>query len=181
MPDYKDLTRRMDGAVEKLRAELANLRAGRLSAGILDQVQVEAYGQTMPLSQLSTANMKEPRLLTVQVWDKARVEDVERAIRKADLGLNPVVDGQLVRLPLPQLSEERRKELVKLAARASEQARIAVRNVRRDGMEKLKSEEKEIGKDAARSAHNKVQELTDKAIKRIDTMLSDKEKEIMQV
>ncbi len=181
MPDYKDLSRRMNGAVENLRGEFANLRAGRPSAGILDNVQVEAYGQTMPLAQMATINMKEPRLLTVQVWDKARVEDVERAIRKADLGLNPVVEGQSIRLPMPQLSEERRKELAKLAARASEQARIAVRNIRRDGMDRLKSEEKEIGKDEARSGQTKVQELTDEAIKRIDAALADKEKEIMQV
>ena len=181
MPDYKDISRRMDGAVENLRSEFANLRAGRLSAGILDNVQVEAYGQTMPLPQMATINMKDPRLLTVQVWDKAHVENVDRAIRKADLGLNPVVEGQLIRLPMPQLSEERRKELVKLAARASEQARIAVRNVRRDGMDKLKSEEKEIGKDEAHAGQTKVQELTDQAIKHIDAALADKEKEVMQV
>ena len=180
MADLKDLERRMQGAVENLRQEFSALHAGRANPALLEGVQVEAYGQTLPLDQLATINMPEPRLLTVQVWDKAQIAPIEKAIMKADLGLTPAVEGQLMRLAVPQLSEERRKEVVKLATRATEQARIAVRHIRRDGMDKVKAQEKEIGKDAAHAEQAKVQALTDDHIKRIDQLLSEKEKEIMQ-
>ena len=182
-PDLRDVERRMDGAVEVLRRELAGLRTGRVSLSLLEPVMVEAYGTKMPLSQVATIGAPEPRLLSVQVWDKSLVKAVENAIRAADLGLNPASDGSLVRVPIPELSEERRLELTKIAAKYSEQAKVSVRNVRRDGMEMLKGMEKdsEISKDEHRRRGEEIQKLTDSHVARIDEMLASKEKEIMQI
>lgn len=181
--DLKDLDRRMEGAVNVLKQEFSGLRTGRANASLLDPITVTAYGATMPLSQVATVSVPEPRMISVQVWDKTQVAAVEKAIRESDLGLNPVVDGQNLRLPIPELNEERRQELTKVAAKYAEQARVAVRNVRRDGMEHLKRLEKdgEIGQDDQHGLADKVQTLTDKMIKSIDEALSVKEKEIMQV
>jgi len=178
-----DLKKRMDGAVEVLRKEFAGLRTGRASASLLEPIQVQAYGTEMPLAQVGTSSVPEARMLSVQVWDKNVVKAVEKAIRTSDLGLNPSVEGTLVRVPVPELSEERRQELAKVAARYAEQARIAVRNVRRDGMEQLKRLEKdgEISQDEQHKAAAQVQELTDQEIKRINEMLAAKESEIMTV
>lgn len=182
-PDIDDLTRRMAGAVEVLRKEFAGLRTGRASAALLEPIVVEAYGSTMPLNQCGTVNVPDPRMLTVQVWDKSLVGAVEKAIRDSGLGLNPASDGQTVRVPIPQLNEERRVELTKIANKYAEQARIAVRNVRRDGMDGLKRLEKdsEISKDEHKIWADEIQELTDKHIKEIDESLEAKDAEIMQV
>jgi ribosome recycling factor len=179
----QDLSRRMDGAIETLKREFAGLRTGRASPALLEPVKVEAYGTEMPLTQVGTIGTPEPRMLTVQVWDRALVGAVERAIRDWGLGLNPSADGQLVRVPIPQLTEERRNELARAAARYAEGARIAVRGVRRDGMEQVKTHEKkhDIGEDVAKSWQDEVQKLTDQFIKRIDESLVDKEKDIRQV
>jgi len=173
----------MDGALETLRKELAGLRTGRASANLLDPVVVDAYGSKMPLTQVGTVSVPEPRLITVQVWDKGQVKAVEKAIREAGLGLNPHADGTLVRVPIPDLNQERRQELVKVAGKYAEQARVSVRNVRRDGMELLKGLEKkhEISQDEHRKWQDEVQALTDSHIKKIDESLSAKEKEILQV
>lgn len=181
--DLEDIKRRMDGALDALKREFAGLRTGRASTGLLDPIKVEAYGQTMPISQVGTVGVPEPRLLTVQVWDKSMVGAVERAIRDSDLGLNPSADGQLVRVPIPELSEERRKELTKIAGRYSEQAKVAVRNVRRDGMDLLKRQEKDgdISQDEQKKLSDQIQKLTDEHIKLIDEATAAKEKEIMQV
>jgi ribosome recycling factor len=181
--DLKEIDRRMRGALVVLKQEFGGLRTGRASASLLDPIMVNAYGSPMPLNQLATVNAPEPRLITVQVWDKTQVGAVDRAIRESDLGLNPVVEGQLLRLPIPELNEERRHELAKVAHKYAEQARVAVRNVRRDGMEHLKKAEKdgEMGKDEHHSLSTKVQELTDKIIKEIDETLASKEAEIVQV
>ncbi|HFA59229.1 MAG TPA: ribosome recycling factor [Rhodospirillales bacterium] len=181
--DLKDLKKRMDGAVEVLRREFAGLRAGRASARLLDPITVEAYGTEMPLSQVGTVGVPDPRMLTVQVWDKGLVKAVEKAIRSADLGLNPQTDGNLIRIPLPELSEERRAELVKVAHRYAEQARIAVRNVRRDGMDQLKRLEREgeISQDEHRHLADEIQKLTDQHIAAINSLLEQKEKDIMTV
>jgi len=181
--DLSDLEKRMDGAITALRNELAGLRTGRASAHLVDSVTVEAYGQRMPLNQVGTVSVPEPRLISIQVWDKGMVQAVDRAIREAGLGLNPVIDGQLVRIPIPILTEERRKELVKIAHKYAESARVAVRNVRRDGMERLKKQEKdgEISQDQHKGIGDKVQKLTDDHVKKVDEMLATKEKEIMQV
>ena len=181
--DLQDIERRMRGALGSLKKEFAGLRTGRANPALLDPIMVNAYGSSMPLNQVANISVPEPRMITVQVWDKSQVGAVEKAIRESDLGLNPVVDGTLLRLPIPELNEDRRKELVKVAHKYSEQARVAVRNVRRDGMEVLKKQEKEgeIGKDDHHSLSQKVQELTDKIIKEIDDSLSAKEAEIMQV
>jgi ribosome recycling factor len=178
-----ELNRRMNGAVATLKAELAGLRTGRASPALLEPVKVEAYGNPMPISQLGTVSTPEPRLLTVQVWDKGLVKVVDKAIRDAGLGLNPQVDGQLLRIPIPELNEERRKELVKLAHKYAEQGRIAVRNVRRDGMEALKKAEKDhkIGQDEHRKIGEELQKLTDAHIHDVDQALHAKEQEIMQV
>ena len=181
MTDFNDIERRMGGALDKLKTEFSGLHVGRANPAMLDIIQVEVYGAQTPLAQLGTINVPEPRLITIQVWDKTQVAAIEKAIVKADLGINPVVDGQIIRLPVPQLSEERRKEIVKLASRAAEQARIAVRNVRRDGMDGLKAEEKEIGKDEVNSGQKKIQALTDKFIKKVDDMLSEKEKDTLAI
>jgi ribosome recycling factor len=181
--DLKEIERRMRGALTVLKQEFAGLRTGRANMGLLDPIVVNAYGNQMPLNQLATINVPESRLITVQVWDRSQVGAVERAIRESDLGLNPVVEGQLLRLPIPELNEERRHEIAKVAHKYSEQARVAVRNVRRDGMEHLKRMEKDgdIGKDEHHSLSIKVQDLTDKIIKEIDETLASKEAEIMQI
>jgi ribosome recycling factor len=181
--DLKDLGRRMDGAVEVLHTEFAGLRTGRASPSLLDPVQVEAYGTRMPLNQVGNVSVPEARLLTVQVWDRSMVKSVEKAIREAGLGLNPQTDGQTIRVPIPELNEERRRELSKIAGKYAEQARVAVRNVRRDGMEHLKRAEKEgeISQDEHKKAADEIQAMTDAHIKKIDEALASKEKEIMQV
>lgn len=181
--DPDDLLRRMDGAIEALRKEFSGLRTGRASTALLDNVMVDAYGAKMPMSQVGSVNVPEPRLLTVQVWDNSLVKEAEKAIRDSDLGLNPQTEGNLIRVPLPDLSEERRVELTKVAAKFGEQARVAVRNVRRDGMDTLKKNEKdkEISKDEHRDRGEDIQKLTDSHIEIIDKMLSSKEQEILQV
>lgn len=182
-PDLEDIRKRMDGAVEVLRRELGALRTGRASAAILDPVTVEAYGTRMPLNQVGTIGVPEPRMITVQVWDKGLVKAVEKAIRSADLGLNPQVDGTLIRIPLPELTEERRQDLVKVAHKYAEQARIAIRNVRRDGMERLKRMEKEgeISQDEHRHWADEIQKLTDAHIEQVNRLLEQKEKDILTV
>ena len=181
--DLKDLEKRMQGALSVLKQEFGGLRTGRASASLLDPITVSAYGSKMPLNQVATVSVPEPRMISVSVWDKSHVAAVEKAIRDSDLGLNPVVDGTTLRLPIPELNQERRQELSKIAAKYAEQARVSVRNVRRDGMDTLKRLEKdhEIGEDEHHSHSAKVQELTDKVIKDIDSALSAKESEIMQV
>lgn len=182
-PDISDIKRRMGGALETLRKELSGLRTGRASANLLDPVMVEAYGNKMPLTQVGTISVPEPRMITVQVWDKGQVKAVEKAIREAGLGLNPNVDGALIRVPIPDLNQERRQELVKVGGKYAEQARVSVRNVRRDGMEMLKQLEKkhELSQDEHRKWHDEIQALTDSHIKKIDESLATKEKEILQV
>ena len=184
MPSYdrSDLQRRMHGAVEALRHDLGGLRTGRASTTLLDPIHVEVYGSNMALNQVATVSAPEPRLLSVQVWDRGNVGAVERAIRNADLGINPIVDGQNIRLPIPDMTEERRKELAKLAHQYAEKAKIAVRNVRRDGMEGLKTDEKkhEISQDEHKRLEVEVQKMTDETIKEIDSAMAAKEKEILQ-
>lgn len=178
-----EVNRRMNGAVTALKAELAGLRTGRASPHLLEPVKVEAYGSQMPITQVGTVSTPEPRLLTVQVWDKGLVKATDKAIRDAGLGLNPQIDGQLLRIPIPELNEERRKELVKLAHKYAEQGRVAVRNIRRDGMEALKKAEKDhkISQDDHRKQGDELQKLTDAHIHDIDQALHGKEQEIMQV
>ncbi|MGB8841671.1 MAG: ribosome recycling factor [Aliidongia sp.] len=173
----------MEGALEALKKEFSGLRTGRASTNLLDPVMVDAYGSSMPLAQCGTVSAPEPRMLTVQVWDRALVKPVEKAIRDAGLGLNPQADGQTVRVPIPDLNEERRRELTKVAAKYTEQARIAVRNVRRDGVDSLKKLEKEgeISQDEHRKLLADVQSLTDDFIRKIDDAMAQKEKEILQV
>ena len=182
-PDLDDLERRMDGALTALSKEFQGLRAGRGSAALLEPIVVDAYGQKMPINQVGTIGVPEPRLLTVQVWDKTMTKAVEKAIRDANLGLNPQGEGQLIRIPIPDLSEERRTELSKIASKYAESTRIAVRNVRRDGMETLKKLEKDgdMGQDDRHLYETEIQEMTDRHIKKIDDSLAHKEKEIMQV
>lgn len=179
----KELKRRMDGAVSVLKEEFSGLRTGRASVHLLDPITVEAYGTQMPLTQVANVSVPEARLLTVQVWDKSLVSAVEKGIRNSSLGLNPMTEGQLIRVPVPELSQERRRELTKVAAQYAEQARVAVRNVRRDGMEQLKRLEKdgEIGQDEHRARADDVQKLTDDTIREIDEALTQKDAEIMQV
>jgi ribosome recycling factor len=183
MPTYNksDLERRMHGAVESLKHDLQGLRTGRASTTLLDPVNVEVYGAHMPLNQVATVSAPEPRMLSVQVWDKSNVGPVDKAIRSAGLGLNPIVDGQTLRLPIPDLTEERRKELAKLASQYAEKARIAVRNVRRDGNDALKADEKkhEISEDERKRHETEVQKLTDATIAEIDAATAAKEKEIL--
>ncbi|HJQ16180.1 MAG TPA: ribosome recycling factor [Allosphingosinicella sp.] len=184
MPAYNkaDLQRRMHGAVEVLKNDLGGLRTGRASTSLLDPVVVEVYGANMPLNQVATVSVPEPRMLTVQVWDRSNVNAIEKAIRSAGLGINPISEGQLIRLPIPDLTEERRKELAKLAHQYAEKARIAVRNVRRDGMDGLKQDEKkgEISQDEHKRLETEVQKLTDEVIAEIDAAMTAKEKEILQ-
>jgi ribosome recycling factor len=176
-----DLERRMAGAVEALKHDLAGLRTGRANTALLDPVTVEVYGAHMPLNQVATVSAPEPRLLSVQVWDRSNVGPVDKAIRSAGLGLNPIVDGQNIRLPIPDLTEERRKELAKLANQYAEKARIAARNVRRDGMDSLKADEKkgEFGEDERKRHETDVQKITDSTIADIDAAAAAKEKEIL--
>ncbi len=182
-PDLDDLGRRMKGAVEVLHTEFAGLRTGRASTALLEPISVEAYGSAMPMNQVGTISVPDARMITVQVWDKGLVSAVEKAIRESGLGLNPSKDGNLVRVPIPQLSQERRVELTKVAHKYAEQARVAARNVRRDGMDKLKRMERdsEISQDEQRAWSDDLQKLTDECIKEIDEALAAKEKEILQV
>jgi len=183
MPAYSkaDLERRMAGALESLKGDLSGLRTGRASTSLLDPVTVTVYGAAMPLNQVATVSAPEPRMLSVQVWDKGNVGPVDKAIRSAGLGLNPIVDGQTLRLPIPDLTEERRKELAKLASQYAEKARIAARNVRRDGMDSLKQDEKkhEISEDERKKLETEIQKLTDATIADLDAAASAKEKEIL--
>ena len=184
MPAYNkaDLQRRMHGAVEALKHDLGGLRTGRASISLLEPVHVEVYGANMPINQVATISAPEPRMLTVQVWDRSNVGPVEKAIRSAGLGLNPISEGQTIRLPIPDLTEERRKELAKLVHQYAEKARVAARNVRRDGMDALKTDEKkhEISEDEHKRLEQEVQKLTDDTIKEIDQVVAAKEKEILQ-
>ena len=182
-PDLSDITRRMDGAMDAVRREFAGLRTGRASAGLLEPISVEAYGAAMPLNQVATISVPEPRLITVQVWDRSLAGAVEKAIRSSGLGLNPAAEGQTIRVPIPPLSEERRVELTKVAGKYAEQGRVAVRNVRRDGMEMLKRMEKdgEISQDEHHLWADEIQQMTDAHIKSIDEALAQKEEEILQV
>lgn len=183
MPQYDkaDVERRMKGAVEALKSDLQGLRTGRANTTLLDPVQVEVYGSMMPLSQVATGSAPEPRMLSVQVWDKSNMHAVEKAIAYANLGLNPIIDGQTLRLPIPDLTQERRKELAKLAGQYAEKAKIAIRNVRRDAMESLKADEKkkEISEDERKRAEDQVQKLTDQYVKETDEAAAKKEQEIL--
>jgi ribosome recycling factor len=181
--DVNELKRRMDGAINAFKHDIASLRTGRASANILDPVTVEAYGSRVPLNQVANITVPEPRMLSVSIWDRSMVQAVDRAIRESHLGLNPIMDGQTLRIPLPELNEERRRSLVKVAHDYAEKNKIAVRNVRRDGMEGLKKAEKDgdIGQDESRALSEKVQKITDDSITEIDKLLVAKEKEIMQV
>ena len=179
----KDIQRRMDGALEALRKEFGGLRTGRASASLLEPVTVDAYGSTVPLNQIANINVPEARLITVNVWDRGMVKAVDKAIREAGLGLNPQTEGQTIRVPIPDLNEERRRELTKVAAKYAETTRISVRNVRRDGIETLRKQEKDgdISQDEQKKLEREIQHLTDEHIKRVDETLSQKDKEILQV
>ena len=179
----KDLGRRMDGALDVLRKEFGGLRTGRASASLLEPITVAANGGTVPINQLANVSVPEPRMITVQVWDRATVKAVDKAIRESGLGLNPQTEGQLIRVPIPDLNEERRRELTKVTARYAEQARVSVRNVRRDGIEVLRRQEKDsvISQDQQRKLQQEVQHLTDDAIRRVDETLAQKDREILQV
>ncbi|MCI5059721.1 MAG: ribosome recycling factor [Alphaproteobacteria bacterium] len=178
--DKADLTRRMDGAIDNLKTEFSGLRTGRASVAMLEPVVVDMYGSKMPLNQVGTVGVPEPRLLTVQVWDAGATQAVEKAIRESGLGLNPQAEGTLIRVPVPELNEERRKEITKVAGQYAEGARVAIRNVRRDGMDDIKKDG-DLSEDDKKRLEKEVQELTDQKVKVIDTMLSDKEKDIMTV
>ncbi len=180
--DLDDLKRRMDGAMSALRTEFASLRTGRGSASMLDPVMVEAYGQMTPINQVGTVNVPEPRMVTINVWDKSMVSKVEKAIRESGLGINPQLNGTIIMLPIPELNEERRRELTKVAAQYAEHARVAVRNIRRDGMEQLKKAKAAgMSEDEVKLWTEEVQELTDRFIAQIDKTLDGKQDEIMQV
>ena len=181
--DFKDLQRRMDGAISAFRQDIASLRTGRASSNLLDAVQVQAYGSSVPINQVANVSVPEPRMISVSVWDKSMVGAVDRAIREANLGFNPIMDPPTLRIPLPELNEQRRKELVKLAHGYAENARVAIRHVRRDGMENLKKSEKDavIGQDDHRVQQDRVQKMTDDTIHMVDGLLTEKEAEIMQV
>ena len=181
--DLEDLKRRMQGAVNAFRHDLGSLRTGRASPSLLDPIQVDAYGAMMPLTQVANVNVPEPRLLSVQVWDRSMVQAVEKAIRESDLGLNPQTEGQTIRLRIPEMNEQRRKEMVKVAHKYAEEAKIAVRHVRRDGLDLLKKLEKDsaISEDDSTRHADQVQKATDQAIEEVDKHLQAKEKEIMQV
>lgn len=186
MPDdslLTDLRRRMDGALEVLRKEFGGLRSGRASASLLEPITVAAYGGTLPLNQLANVSVPEPRMITVQVWDRAMVKPVDKAIRESGLGLNPQTEGQVIRVPIPDLNEERRRELTRVTAKYAEQARVAVRNVRRDGIDGLRRQEKDgdISQDEQRKLQQDIQHLTDDYIERVDQALAQKDKEILQV
>ena len=180
--DLDDLERRMDGAMTALRQEFLTLRTGRASASMLEPIMVDAYGAMTPVNQVGTVNVPEPRMITVNVWDKSLTGKVERAIRDSGLGINPVVDGTIIRLPIPELNEERRRELTKVAGQYAENARIAVRNVRRDGMDQIKKAKSDgMSEDDQKFWEGAVQELTDQAIEKVDSALETKQEEIMQV
>jgi len=181
--DLADLNRRMQGAVSALKGDLAGLRTGRASASLVEPIVVEAYGATMPLNQVATIAVPEPRMISVQVWDRSMVQAVDRAIRESSLGLNPIVEGQLLRIPIPELNAERRQDLVKVAHKYAEQARVAVRHVRRDGLDNLKKEEKDGGmsEDEQHRLTDQIQKMTDAIIAEIDSILATKEGEITQV
>jgi ribosome recycling factor len=180
--DTDALQRRMDGAMNALKHEFASLRTGRASASIVDAIQVEAYGQMTPINQLGTVNVPEPRMVVINVWDKGMIAKVEKAIRESGIGINPVSDGPLIRLPIPELNEERRKQLSKVAAGYAENAKVAIRNVRRDGMDQIKKAKGNgMGEDDQKMWSEEVQELTDKAIAAVDRALEAKQQEIMQV
>jgi ribosome recycling factor len=181
--DYQDIQRRMEGAISAFKHDLATLRTGRASSNLLDPIHVKAYGTEMPLNQVATISVPEPRMISVAVWDKSMVGAVDRAIREANLGFNPIMDGNNLRIPLPELNEQRRKELVKIAHGYAENARVAVRHVRRDGMDYLKKAEKDgdISEDDHRKQADRVQKLTDETISSVDHLLAGKEAEIMQV
>ncbi len=181
--DFKDLERRMDGAVSVLRSELSGLRTGRASANILDPIVVDAYGSQMPIGQVGTVSVPEPRMVSVQVWDQSLVGAVDKAIRESSLGLNPIIEGNLLRIPIPELNAERRQELVKVAHKYAEGAKIAVRHVRRDGMDTLKGMEKDgdVSQDESKQQADRIQLMTDEKIGAIDELLATKEEEITQV
>ena len=178
-----DLVKRMDGAINSFSGDLVGLRTGRASTNMVDGILVDAYGQKMPIDQVGSISVPEARMISIQVWDKGLVIAVEKAIHESGLGLNPQTDGELIRIPIPELNEERREELSKIAGKYAEQSRVAIRNVRRDGMAEIKKIEKDgtVGKDRAVDLSNEVQELTDDYIKKIEEMLSQKENEIRQV
>src|SRR4028119_2247159 len=181
--DLNDIKRRMQGAVNAFKHDLGSLRTGRASANLLDPIQVDAYGASMPINQVATVSVPEPRLLSVQVWDRSMIHAVEKAIRDSDLGLNPQTEGQTIRLRIPEMTEQRRKEMVKVAHKYAEEARIAVRHVRRDGLDLLKKLEKDhvISEDDGRRQADQVQKATDQFVAEIDSLLVAKEKEIMHV
>ncbi len=180
--DTGDLTRRMDGAIASLRTEFASLRTGRASASMLEPVMVDAYGQSTPINQVGTVNVPEPRMVTINVWDKGLVGKVEKAIRESGLGINPQLNGTIIMLPIPELNEERRKELTKVASQYAESARVAIRNVRRDGMDKIKKAKADgLSEDDQKFWETEVQDLTDKYITNVDEALEHKQAEIMQV
>ncbi|MFZ1661014.1 MAG: ribosome recycling factor [Paracoccaceae bacterium] len=180
--DIDDLSRRMDGALASLRHEFSSLRTGRASASLVEPIQVEAYGQMTPINQLGTVNVPEPRMVTLNIWDKAMVGKVEKAIRESGLGINPQLNGTIIMLPIPELNEERRRSLTKVAADYAERARVAVRNVRRDGMDQIKKAKSAgMAEDDQKMWHDEVQELTDKSIAAVDKALEAKQAEIMQV
>jgi ribosome recycling factor len=181
--DFGDVQRRMEGAIGAFKNDLASLRTGRASSNLLDPIQVQAYGAAMPLNQVANVTVPEARMIAVSVWDRALVSAVDRAIRESNLGFNPIVDGTTLRIPLPELNEQRRRELVKIAQQYAENAKVAVRHVRRDGMEQLKKAEKDgsLGQDDSRAQSERVQKMTDGTISTIDGMLSEKQAEIMQV
>lgn len=177
--DLKDLRKRMDGVLASLKSEFSGLRTGRANATLVEPIEVEAYGSKMPMNQVGTVTVPEPRMISINVWDKGMVGAVEKAIREAGIGVNPVVDGQNVRIPIPPLTEERRRELAKVAAKYAEQAKVAIRNVRREGMESVKSAEG--GEDQQKKLSEDVQKLTDEMVKKVDDAYATKESEIMQV
>ena len=181
--DLADLNRRMEGALSSMKGDLAGLRTGRASANILDPIMVEAYGQKMPMNQVGTVSVPEPRTIAIQVWDKGMVGAVEKAIRESNLGLNPVTDGANLRIPMPEMNEQRRKEVVKIAHQYAESTRVAIRHVRRDGMDAIKKAQKDgdIGEDDAHGLSDKVQKSTDSMIAEVDSIIATKETEIMQV
>jgi ribosome recycling factor len=180
--DTDAIQRRMDGAMAALKTEFASLRTGRASAALVEPIQVEAYGQMTPINQLGTVNVPEPRMVVINVWDKGMISKVEKAIRESGIGINPITDGPLIRLPIPELNEERRRELTKVAAQYAESAKVAIRNVRRDGMDQIKKAKAQgMGEDDQKFWSDEVQDLTDKAIAAVDRALEAKQAEIMQV
>ncbi|AUC55277.1 MULTISPECIES: ribosome recycling factor [unclassified Sagittula] len=179
--DTDDLTRRMEGAMGSLRTEFASLRTGRASGSMLEPIMVDAYGAMTPINQVGTVNVPEPRMVTINVWDKSLVGKVEKAIRESGLGINPQLNGTIIMLPIPELNEERRRELSKVAGQYAEHARVAIRNVRRDGMDQIKKHKDDMSEDDAKLWESEVQELTDSYIKKVDAALENKQEEIMQV